>query len=323
MFGHWTETDSAQWTACAVGVDALYTEWIVQAVEVAEQEPAILTTLPPGTEISTWLRDHLEQHRGAFCGSPIDPAVREAARRVGFAHITAHVLPSWYISLYNLMFAAYHALESGATPWQLPPLAVLRRRWLDDMEVTLDTYAVAVTTQVTDLSNLALTDPLTGLFNRRGFWQRVTYDIDHGVRHAAFLLLDLDHFKAVNDLHGHPVGDQVLQKLAALEQASARPSDAMARLGGDEFAWWVVGMMDARVLHRRLQGISDDLRHHQGLTFSIGAAWYPESGCDVEQLYQRADEALYQAKRGGRACLTIAGQDQIYRLQTPEPRPPA
>ena len=167
---------------------------------------------------------------------------------------------------------------------------------------------------MTDLSNLALTDPLTGLFNRRGFWQRVTYDIDHGVHHAAFLLLDLDHFKAVNDLHGHPVGDQVLQQLAALEQASARPSDAMARLGGDEFAWWVVGMMDARALHRRLQGISDDLRHHQGLTFSVGAAWYPESGCDVEQLYQRADEALYQAKRGGREGLTIAGQSQIYRL---------
>ncbi len=135
MFGHWTETDNAQWTACAVGVDALYTEWVVQALEVAQQEPAILTTLPPGTEVSTWLRDHLEQHRGAFCGSPLDPEVREAARRVGFAHITAHVLPSWYISLYNLMFAAYHALESGPTPPHLPPLAVLRRWWLADMEV--------------------------------------------------------------------------------------------------------------------------------------------------------------------------------------------
>ncbi len=314
MFGQWTEGDTAQWTICAAGVDALYTEWVAQAVDLAQQESAILTTLPPGTEVSIWLHDHLEQHRGAFCGSPSDPAVREAARRVGFAHITAHVLPSWYISLYNLMFAAYHALESGPTPPQFPSLAILRRRWLADMEVTLDTYAVAVTTQVTDLSNLALTDPLTGLFNRRGFWQRVTYDIDHGVHHAAFLLLDLDHFKAVNDQHGHPAGDEVLKQLAALEQASARSSDALARLGGDEFAWWVIGITDAGALHQRLKGISDDLRHHQGPTFSVGAAWYPESGCDVAQLYQRADEALYQAKRGGRECLTIAGQSQIYRL---------
>lgn len=67
MLGNWTEEDRAQWTSCAQGVDALFTVWLDMAVEVVLQEPTMSATLPPGVEIAVWFRDHLEQHRSAFC----------------------------------------------------------------------------------------------------------------------------------------------------------------------------------------------------------------------------------------------------------------
>lgn len=314
MLGNWAEEDGAQWTSCAEGIDALFTVWLDMAVEVVRQEPTLTATFPPGVEIVGWFRDHLEQHRSAFCSVPTDAVAREAARQVGFAHIQGDVLPSWYVSLYNLIFAAYHTLESQPNTPLLPPLGVVRRRWLADMEVTLDTYAVAITRHVAALSDLALTDSLTGLLNRRGFWQRVTHSIQHGVPQAALVLLDLDHFKAVNDQGGHPAGDELLQRLASLGKTSTRSSDALARLGGDEFAWWIAGITDIESLQHRLQTLSEGLRHHQSVTFSAGIAWYPENGRNVEQLYYAADAALYRAKMAGRRCWTITGQDDIYPL---------
>ncbi len=313
MLWNWSHEDEYYWTHCAAGVDALFTAWLEEAMEAAAMEPTIATFLPPDVEVLPWLRSHLERHRAAFCGLPTDPECREAARRAGFAHIQAHVPPSWYVSLYNLVFAAYHALENQSGTPPLPPLTTVRRRWLGDMETTLDTYAVAVTTEVATLSDLALTDPLTGLLNRRGFWRRVTRDLQTETS-AAFVLLDLDYFKTVNDRHGHPEGDIVLQHVASIAHEVSRTSDALARLGGDEFAWWATRMTDPDPLHRRLQALAAALRHSKTLTFSAGLAWYPGDGRDADQLYRAADAALYRAKSSGRKCWTSAQQSGVYRL---------
>ena len=314
MLGHWTAEDERQWNIAGEAIDALYTTWIEMAVAAATQDPTILSVLPPQVDVAAWFQTHLEQHRAAFCGSPLDPQVREASRQIGFSHIQSQVLPSWYISLYNLIFPAYHALESRTAGPRLPALEVVRRRWLADMDTTLDTYTVAVTTQVAALSELAFTDSLTGLLNRRGFWQRIRQDVDRGVKQAAFVLMDLDHFKAVNDQDGHPEGDRVLQRMAVLEHALARSSDALGRLGGDEFAWWAVSMTDHDALQHRLQDFSNALYRDRGVTFSAGLAWYPDDGDHVEPLYQKADAALYRAKQAGRQCWTMADRPPVYPL---------
>ncbi len=314
MLGHWTREDEEEWISCTQGVDALYTAWVDLAVEAMLEEPPMLAMIPSGADAATWFRNHLERHRAAFLGSPTDPEVREAARKIGFSHIQSQVLPSWYISLYNLIFPAYHALEGQNHALALPALEVVRRRWLGDIDVTLDTYTVAMTVQITSLNELAHTDSLTGLLNRRGFWQRVSQDITRGIQKAAFVLIDLDRFKAVNDQGGHLEGDRVLQRMATLGNNLARLSDACGRLGGDEFAWWVVGLSDRNAVRRRFEDFSEALRREQNLTFSAGLAWYPDDGADVQALYHKADQALYRAKHSGRNRWAQAHQPEIHRL---------
>ena len=314
MLWVWTEEDQDFWTTCASGIDALFTAWLNQAADAAAREPAVKAFLSPQADAVAWFRAHLEQHRAAFCGAPTDPERRDAARRVGFAHIQAHVPPSWYVSLYNLMFSAYHEMEATTGAPRLPPLTTVRRRWLGDMETTLDTYAVALATQITTLRDLTLTDPLTGLLNRRGLWQRVAQDVQAGATSAAFVLFDLDHFKTVNDDNGHPEGDLALQDVAVLAQRFGRAVDALARLGGDEFAWWAAGLSGLDPLRRRLRRLAQALYRTRRLTFSAGVAWYPHDGRAVDELYHAADVALYRAKFSGRHCWTESQHSHVFPL---------
>ncbi len=314
VLSDWTEEDETQWKACSPGIHQLFNVWVGLATEVAEQAPQVLSGMPEGCTGSEWFRAHLEKHREAFCGSPSDPEVRQASRQIGFAHIQAQTPPSGYVSLYNLIFSAYHSWENQEDALPLPPLSVIRRRWLADMETTLDTYTVALAARITSLNSLATTDSLTGALNRRGFWQKVTDDIAADRGAAAFILWDLDHFKAVNDREGHPAGDRVLQQLAKFAHTQARDGDAFGRLGGDEFAWWAGGITSQDVLQHRLQDLASALFRQRLLTFSAGVAWYPEHGETVDQLYQAADDALYRAKRAGRQRWTLADHPAVYPL---------
>jgi diguanylate cyclase (GGDEF)-like protein len=155
----------------------------------------------------------------------------------------------------------------------------------------------------------ALHDPLTNLLNRvalRRDTDAAAADAraSHG-RHAALLVLDLDGFQAVNDTLGHPAGDRLLAQVAESLRASARPSDVVARLGGDEFAILLTHLPDqaqaeaiARHLLDRLRGDSYTVDGIElSVDASIGIALLPEHGRDVDRLLQRADVAMYQAKR--------------------------
>ena len=162
------------------------------------------------------------------------------------------------------------------------------------------------------LASMVLTDPLTGCLNRRGFEQALTREVARSVRAGsqfALLALDLDHFKDVNDSHGHMVGDGVLREAALLLMRSARGGDVTARTGGEEFSV-ILPDTDARGAFQLAARLCETMREHPfevgrarlRLTVSIGViASDGELGPDVaEELKRRADDALYNAKRSGR-----------------------
>jgi diguanylate cyclase (GGDEF)-like protein len=163
------------------------------------------------------------------------------------------------------------------------------------------------------LERLAKTDALTGVPNRREFFDALGLEYRRSSRYGhalSVLMIDLDSFKQVNDRYGHPAGDAVLSQSAAVIEGSLRESDVVARYGGEEFAVllpetaapdaaWVAEKL--RLAFERhdfaLPGGGASLR----MTISVGVAGVPESGVrDDQALVARADEALYEAKRGGR-----------------------
>ena len=161
-----------------------------------------------------------------------------------------------------------------------------------------------------DLRILASTDALTGLVNRRAFMERFSHELARSQRHGpapTLLILDIDHFKKINDQHGHPSGDSVLAHLAQLLRASLRNLDIVGRIGGEEFAVVLVetnAAMAEPVIDRLLERIRETtvtLSDGQPLQFtaSIGSTeilW----GDTIDTAIQRADEALYTAKNTGR-----------------------
>ena len=160
---------------------------------------------------------------------------------------------------------------------------------------------------------LAETDPLTGLANRR----RVMSQLDRLVIRArvtqmplVLVLFDIDHFKRVNDTHGHPAGDAVLRKVAAIAQGSARDSDLVGRVGGEEFVWAIPGASDgmARAMTERLRdAIAQDSATDSvpAVTISLGYTSM-QAGDTALSMFSRADAALYDAKHSGRNRVRMA-----------------
>ena len=161
------------------------------------------------------------------------------------------------------------------------------------------------------LRHLAYHDPLTQLPNRLAFESQLTLSIRVAERdHAqlALMLIDLDHFKTVNDTLGHQVGDELLKSVAQRLSQSVRASDIVARLGGDEFVV-VLPEIDsptmASAIAGKIQRALADVSHSVGAhtlyaTPSIGISLFPADGCDGQTLLRNADMAMYHAKDAGR-----------------------
>jgi diguanylate cyclase (GGDEF)-like protein len=163
------------------------------------------------------------------------------------------------------------------------------------------------------LEQVALTDPLTGLLNRRGFEREVEREFERARRMGgpvSIVLGDLDYFKDVNDRMGHFVGDERLEETAALLSEGVRAIDVVARLGGEEFALIVSGAeaaAAARGAERLRRGIEDAFGSEAvPLTISFGAASFPENGGTPAEILRSADAALYRAKAAGRNRVVAA-----------------
>lgn len=237
------------------------------------------------------------------------------------------VLPPWWRQWWFLLLAA------GLGSALLYLLVRMRLRVLHRRNELLEEMVQARTRELASaaesLRNLSLTDPLTGLSNRRYLYACMPEDVAQVQRlqHSAqkslerlkenidvlFVLVDMDHFKLVNDLHGHPAGDRVLQQLAAILRQAVRGTDTVVRWGGEEFL--VVARSTARadaiILPERIRSAVDahpfDIGTDTPLhcTCSIGFSVYPFLPLDTdsltwEQIIDIADHCLYAAKHSGR-----------------------
>jgi diguanylate cyclase (GGDEF)-like protein len=163
-----------------------------------------------------------------------------------------------------------------------------------------------------ELARRAVTDQLTGLPNRRAFDERLALLIAEGGRGRQFALVvaDIDHFKRVNDTHGHAVGDAVLAHVGKLLQRSVRCTDFVARFGGEEFCVLFSDVDEALAvrLADQLRASLADERCSVPVTISLGVcANRPHERVEPKALLQAADRALYAAKNQGRNCVR-AGQ---------------
>ncbi len=159
---------------------------------------------------------------------------------------------------------------------------------------------------------LSFHDPLTDLYNRRYFMEAGKEEIKRVHRYQgslSVLMLDIDHFKEVNDTYGHPAGDAVLQNLASLLQEKLRDVDIPGRLGGEEFGV-LMPKTDKQQAHRAAERIRKIIKNNSvvfegeeiSVTVSVGVAVYREEMADMDELLQEADRALLQAKKSGRNC---------------------
>ena len=167
--------------------------------------------------------------------------------------------------------------------------------------------AVRTRNRMTELAQNAAVDHLTGAMNRSQLDSQLTAAVARALRsggNLGLVLVDIDHFKSINDHHGHSTGDSVLRVVAVRLMSVIRAGDALFRYGGDEFCFLLEGTDDrgaSALAHRAVEAISSQQIMDIDVTASAGAAnWSPLLARQLE-LLNAADAALYEAKRGGRA----------------------
>lgn len=218
----------------------------------------------------------------------------------------------------------FHGAGNGAAVlWRERDLGAFPAEDAAILDAAADTFGVAIALLARYEMTVALarTDPLTGLLNRRGFFEEVTRRtarLARGGQPACLIYLDLDNFKLVNDTYGHEAGDAALVALCRTLRESSRPGDVVARLGGDEFVLWLDGIGDETAA-RRAVAIGEACRPLAGLSgnparplgVSLGLAVYDPTRPEApEALLARADAAMYRVKQQGKGSFAIADRDE-------------
>lgn len=226
--------------------------------------------------------------------------------RVTYGRDAKIPLATWRHQVLAAILASLLALIATALIAQGIRRRVQLARQLDKMRVHLEETNLALRDALGATELLAAKDQLTGLWNRRSFDQRLQESIAHLARHPgsfSLLLIDIDHFKRINDCHGHVVGDEVLKWFADILEGRLRQNDVPARWGGEEFAVLVDGakLDNAMLLAEQIRTAVADNRFGKldRITISIGVAEYKPGETD-DDILVRADGALYEAKRNGR-----------------------
>ena len=195
-------------------------------------------------------------------------------------------------------------LELGATDFIAKPFVpqVMRSRIARTLE--LEEFRRQAEKKAKKFESIASKDSMTGLWNRSYLTTKIDETLEKGLT-AAYMIVDVDHFKSVNDKLGHIMGDKVLKRLAHM-MMEIFPNDTVARLGGDEFVIFIVDLPEHDVLCERIQTFQDlvnaDLNETTSgiATLSIGVALSPQDGTNMDTLYDKADRALYVVKKESR-----------------------
>ena len=254
-----------------------------------------------------------------------DVEYAETRLRVGLTHERVGLKQKWYLGAYHKLFELILqplAVRYSGDACRLSSLVLTLNKVLSLDEIfVVETYYHATTQRLEDslgqlkdahrqLIEISRLDPLTQANNRHALMESLELELrrSHRYRHPfAFLFLDIDHFKAINDRYGHAFGDKVLQRIVGIAKAQVRPPDIVGRYGGEEFA---IGLVECslegalRIAERiRLRIAEASIVWEQNVasvTVSIGIAMLTPDVDQVESLIDRADRALYEAKAKGR-----------------------
>jgi len=274
--------------------------WLPFGFEIASTDDQIQFVNLQFNEMFAYSQDEIESIEDWWRLCYPDPDYRQHAKTM------------WETSI-----AAARAEDREMTPFELD-VAIkggtsrtiqFRHRTIGNFNVNLYLDVTRERAYVREMKVLAETDPLTGLMNRRRFFEAAArlYDDRDAHSQLAVLMLDVDHFKRINDVHGHGVGDMVLKEFAERCAGAIRNDDLFARFGGEEFVILLAGSSAAQapIIGERLcaliraqpfevNGVQIDV------TVSIGAAFRMAEEASVEPTISRADRALYAAKHAGR-----------------------
>ncbi|MCG6115274.1 MAG: sensor domain-containing diguanylate cyclase [Mesorhizobium sp.] len=259
--------------------------------------------------------DDESERRDTFCQYPVatgQPLVISDASQDSLFALNPHVLADDGIRFYAgvpLKTLEGHIIGTVCAVGMQP-------REFDSRELEILTDLADLTMGVIELRQQAGTDVLTGLLSRREFKDRATHAIMLGLRHkhpVSCVVIDVDHFKRVNDTHGHAVGDAVLRRIAGVCESELRGTDILGRLGGEEFAAILPHTTPAQAVE-----VAEKLRRaikcievqSEGVaievTASIGIATLGTGAGDLDTLLAQADKALYEAKHQGRdRCVSV------------------
>ena len=187
-----------------------------------------------------------------------------------------------------------------------PGVVVAAIDYLSNVREVLDSPTAVSSRRLQSIAEVALRDGLTGLYDQAAFWHKLRAELERFKRYGyevSVVMLDLDHFKNVNDTLGHEEGDNVLSEIADIMRLELREVDVPARYGGEEFAMilphtpWAEAVV---VAERTRRHVENRYTNETRLTVSLGIAECPAHATAADELVKAADEALYTSKRSGR-----------------------
>ncbi len=226
-------------------------------------------------------------------------AIREIDENANIIFTTAHSESAYLLEAIEL-----HAEGYLLKPVQKNSLVKIVQKLSKRVQLEKENEELKI-----ELSKLAFTDSLTGIYNRHKFEELFAYELKQSQRYKRSLslaILDIDHFKDFNDKFGHLIGDEILIMLSEVIQNNTRKSDLFARWGGEEFIilFSNTNLHDAMNLAENFRKIIEKLEHKSAgsVTASFGLTEYQQDDT-LESMFKRADDALYEAKNSGRNCI--------------------
>ena len=226
--------------------------------------------------------------------------------QVGYVHVELNIVPLWYIGAFSRYLKGIKQLVDDYAENKPETFDSILKVIMLEMVLTMESYHYTKYKLQEELKQIAITDDLTGAFNRRKLNEVLRYEMDRAKRRRdtlSILILDIDHFKNVNDTYGHQVGDAVLVEMTKVIRDCLRDSDYVIRYGGEEF----LACLPKTPSHTAVK-VADRLRsiiaEHEfdavgHITASIGIAEY-DYGESQDAYISRADQRLYEAKQAGR-----------------------